>query len=204
MTNQVNKMAALAGWLEENCGQNQAESILDQVNKMRCQGGLLQCMEIMLLAEIIYGYRKDMLRQIKEYKALRTHEYAQDVATFHVRKELKSMKESIASGIACWKDLRTLYFFERERYMECCKWPHSGIVCVSKAAFDTIVAGGADEIKECIHLLDFVNDMKPREKWVIPLLDSIVFKDFRTRLFTVIEDYKKYWMKNGANTNKDS
>jgi len=73
-----------------------------------------------------------------------------------------------------------------------------------KAAFDTIVAGEDDEIKECIHLLDFVNDMKPREQWSIPLLDSIVFKDFRTRLFTIIEDYKKCWIKDKTDTNKDS
>jgi len=129
-------MATLAGWLEENCGQDQAESILDQVHKMRCQGGLLQCMEIMLLAEIIYGYRKDLLRQIKEYKVLRAQEYAQDVATFHVRKELKSMEEAITSGIACWKDLRALYFFERAFYIERCKWPHSAIVCVSNPLYE--------------------------------------------------------------------
>ena len=136
MTSQTNGMAALAGWLEEYCGKNQALCIFDQIIKMQRQGGSLQCMEIMLLAEIIHGYRKDMLRRIKEFKAMRAHEYAQDVATFHVCKELKSMKEAIASGLACWKDLRTLYFFERARYMERCKWPYSAAVCLSNPLYE--------------------------------------------------------------------
>ena len=136
MTSQINDMAALAGWLEENCGKNQAQCILDQVNKMRYQGGSLQCLEIMLLADIVYGYRKEMLSQIKEYKTLRVQEYAQDVATFRVRKELKSMKEAITSGVACWKDLRVLYFFERARYMERCKWPYSVAVCLSNPLYE--------------------------------------------------------------------
>jgi len=59
-----------------------------------------------------------------------------------------------------------------------------------KNAFDSTIARKADKIDECIHLLDFVNDMKPREKWVIPLLDSAVFSDFRTRLLLMIEDYR--------------
>ena len=136
MTNQVNKMAALAGWLEENCGQNQAKDILNHITAMQYKTNSLECMEIMLLAEIIHGYRKDMLRQISEYKALRAYEYAQDIATFHVRKELKCMKESIMDGLTCWADLREMYFFERSLYMERCKWPHSAIVCVSNPLYE--------------------------------------------------------------------
>jgi len=136
MTSQTNGMAALAGWLEENCGQIQARYILDHIIKMQHKYEPLECMEIMLLAEIIHGYRKGMLSQIKEYKALRAQEYAQDVATFHVRKELKCMKEAIMDSLVCWKDLRTMYFYERALYMERCKWPHSAVVCVSNPLYE--------------------------------------------------------------------
>ncbi len=136
MTNQDHKMAALTGWLEEICGHIQARHILDNITKIQHKEDPLECMEIMLLAEIIHGYRKDMLRQIKEYKALYAHEYAQDVATFHVCKELKYMKEVIIRCLACWADLRELYFFERALYMERCKWPQSAIVCVSNALYE--------------------------------------------------------------------
>lgn len=136
MTNQDHKMATLAGWLEENCGEIQTQYILNHIKKMQRQDGSLQCMEIMLLADIIHGYRKDLLHQIKNYKALRAQEYAQDVVTFHMRKDLRSMKEAITSGIICWTDLRELYFFERARYMERCKWPHSAAVCLSNPLYE--------------------------------------------------------------------
>ena len=136
MTSQANDMAALAGWLEENYGHIQAKEILNSTTKIQCKEDPLECMEIMFLAEIIHGYRKDMLRQIKEFKTLRKQEYAQDVATFHVRKELKSMKEAIINGIACWANLREVYFFERTCYMERCKWPQSAIVCVSNPLYE--------------------------------------------------------------------
>ncbi len=136
MTSQNYDMAALTGWLEENCGENQAQCILDQIKKMRYQGGSLQCMEIMLLADLIHSYRKERLRQIKEFKELRAQEYAQAVATFHVRKELKGTKEAIMNGISCWADLRELYFFERARYMERCKWPHSTALCWSNTLYE--------------------------------------------------------------------
>jgi len=136
MTNQAYKTANLAGWLEENCGEIQAQDILNYITAMQHKTYHLECMEIMLLAEVIHGYRKEMLRQIKEYKALRAQEYAQVVASFHVRKELKSIKEAITSGIACWKDLRDTYFFERTCYMERCKWPHSAAVCLSNPTYE--------------------------------------------------------------------
>jgi len=63
-----------------------------------------------------------------------------------------------------------------------------------RVAFDTIIVGKSDEIEECIHLLDFVNSMKPQKKWVAPLLESAIFSDFRTRLFLIIEDYKNEWI----------
>jgi|GEM_PF-3733270 len=136
MTNQANKMAALAGWLEESCGKNQAQDILDHITKMQCKGDSLECLEIMLLADIIHGYRKELLRKIKDFKALRSQEYAQDVASFHVRKELKGMKDAIINCIACWADLRDLYFYERAIYMERCKGPNSAIVCVSNSLYE--------------------------------------------------------------------
>jgi len=136
MTNQYHNMAALAGWLEEKCGPVQALSILDQITRMLYQETSLQCMEIMLLADLIYEYRKEMLSQIKEYKALRNREYAQSVATFHVRKELKSMKEEIRNGVTCWVHLRDMYFFEYARYMECCKWPYSAAICWSNPLYE--------------------------------------------------------------------
>ena len=136
MTSQVNDMAALTGWLEENCGHIQAQCILDQIKKMQHHGGSLQCMEIMLLADVIHGYRKEVLCQITKYKALRDQEHAQAVATFSVRKELKSMKEAIAKAVTCWADLRDMYFFERTRYMERCKWPHSAVVCLSNPLYE--------------------------------------------------------------------
>ena len=43
MTSQDHNMAILAGWLEENCGEIQAQFILDQIKKIRHQGGSLQC-----------------------------------------------------------------------------------------------------------------------------------------------------------------
>ncbi|MCK5375046.1 MAG: hypothetical protein KAJ40_07160 [Alphaproteobacteria bacterium] len=90
----------------------------------------------MLLADLIHGYRKEMLRQIKGFKALRRLEYAQAVATFHVRKDLKCMKEAIINSISCWAELRDMYFFERARYVECCKWPNSAIACVSNPIYE--------------------------------------------------------------------
>lgn len=72
------------------------------------------------------------------------------------------------------------------------------------ASFNAIIAGRVDEIDECIQLLDFVNTMKPREKWVKPLTDSIVFNDFRAQLFTIIEDYKDEWMKRKSAVNDGS
>jgi hypothetical protein len=70
-----------------------------------------------------------------------------------------------------------------------------------KVAFNTIINGKIDEIDECIHLLDFLNTMQPREKWVTPLVNSIAFHDFRTQLFTIIEDYKEHWMKDKTTAN---
>ena len=125
MTSRSNDMAALMGWLEENYGHIQAQEILGSVTKIQHKEDPLECMEIMFLAEIIHAYRKDILSHIKEYKALRAKEYAQAVATFHVRKELKCIKEAIANNIACLADLREIYFFERALYMERCKWPQS-------------------------------------------------------------------------------
>jgi len=73
-----------------------------------------------------------------------------------------------------------------------------------KAVFDIIVAGKSDEIGECVHLLGFVNSMKPREKWVFPLINSIEFNDFRTRLLTIIEDYRDERMKRKNTANDGS
>lgn len=70
-----------------------------------------------------------------------------------------------------------------------------------KTAFDTIIVEKTDEIEECIHLLGFVNSMKPRKKWVAPLLRSIEFNDFRTRFFTIIKDYGDEWAKRKNKTN---
>ncbi len=135
MTDKNDNMAALTGWLEEKCGHIQTQCVLNEITKMQFKDAL-ECMEIMLLADIIHGYRKDMLRQVKEFKDLRAQEYTQDVATFHVRKELKSMKEEIMNGIACWSDLREMYFFERARYMERCKWPHSVVAVLSNPRYE--------------------------------------------------------------------
>ncbi len=141
MTIQANSMAALAGWLEDECGENQAQYILGHIAKMQRQDqvGSLQCMEIMLLAEVIHGYRKEMLHQIKEYKFLRAKEYEQDVASLNVRKELRNMKEAIIKGLTCWLDLREIYFFERVLYMKRCKWPYSAAVCLSNPLYEQII-----------------------------------------------------------------
>ncbi len=71
MTSQDHDMAAIAGWLEEDCGEIQAQYILDEITKIQRKGSPLECLEIMLLADLIHGCRKEMLRQIKEFKALR-------------------------------------------------------------------------------------------------------------------------------------
>jgi hypothetical protein len=67
-----------------------------------------------------------------------------------------------------------------------------------------VITKKADEIEECINLLSVVNSMKPREKWVAPLIKSVNFQDFRTQLFTIIEDYRKYWTKDKMSANDDS
>lgn len=136
MTNQAYETVTLAGWLEENCGEIQARCILEQIKEMQCKDGSFECMEIMLLADIIHGYRKELLCQIRKYKALRAQEYAQDVATFHVRKKLKSIKEVITNSIGCWAGLRDMYFYERSLYMERCKWPNSVAVCLSNPLYE--------------------------------------------------------------------
>lgn len=130
------KMAALMGWLEESCGSNQAQSVLDCIKNMLRKDTPLECMEIMLLADLIHGYRKEMLRRIKDYKALCSEEYANPVAIFQVHKDLKRMKEEIANGIVCWADLRTVYFTERADYMARCKWPYSPAVCLSNSSYE--------------------------------------------------------------------
>lgn len=57
-------------------------------------------------------------------------------------------------------------------------------------AFNAITARQVDEVEEFIHLLRFANELKPRAKWIAPLLKSTAFQDFRTQLFALVEDYK--------------
>jgi len=126
MTNHDHKMAALVGWLEENCGEIQAQYILDHITKMQRKGGPFECMEIMLLADLIHGYRKEMLRQIKEFKALRSRENSKSLMSVRVYRKLKDMKDQIKSGLQCWADLRDDYFLQRACYIEHCRRKQNG------------------------------------------------------------------------------
>ena len=121
MTNQDHNMATLAGWLEEKCGEIQAQYILDHITKMQRKGSPFECMEIMLLADLIHGYRKEMLRQIKEFKALRKQGGSKSLTSVRIYRKLKDMKEQIKSGLQCWTDLRDDYFLQRACYMEHCR-----------------------------------------------------------------------------------
>jgi len=60
-----------------------------------------------------------------------------------------------------------------------------------ESAFEAIEQGKTDEVDELIHLLRFVNELKPREKWIVPLLKDTPFQDLRSQLFAIVEDYKK-------------
>lgn len=126
MTDQNNELATLAGWLEVKCGPAQSQYIIDEISKIQQREKPLECMEIMLLADLIHGYRKEMLCQIKEYKALRNQECAQELSTLHIWHELKDMKENICKGIACWTTLRDDYFLQRACYMEQCRRIQNG------------------------------------------------------------------------------
>ncbi len=118
MTDKTNEMATLAGWLEENCGEIQAQYIIDHITRMQRRGSPLECLEIMLLADLIHGYRKEMLRQIKEFKALRKQENSSSLTSVRIYRKLKDMKDQICQGIECWTTLRDDYFLQRACYME--------------------------------------------------------------------------------------
>ena len=126
MTSQDHNMAALAGWLEEKCGHIQAQYVLDEITKMQHRGSPLECLEIMLLADLIHGYRREMLRQIKALKALRNQERAQSLPSLRTRRKLKDMKEAIQQGLSCWTSLRDDYFLQRACYMEHCRRARNG------------------------------------------------------------------------------
>ena len=126
MTDKDHDMAALVGWLEEKCGHIQAQYVLDEITKMQRRGTPLECMEIMLLADLIHGYRKEMLRQIKEFKALHKLQKSDSLASMRVYRKLRNMKEQIKSGLQCWTDLRDDYFLQRACYMEHCRRVQSG------------------------------------------------------------------------------
>ncbi len=128
MTNKTNEMATLAGWLEEKCGEIQTQYILDHITKMQRKGSHFECMEIMLLADLIHGYRKEMLRQIKEFKVLRSRESSKSLMSVRIYRKLKDMKEQIKSGLQCWTNLRDDYFLQRACYMEHCRRIQNGFV----------------------------------------------------------------------------
>lgn len=60
-----------------------------------------------------------------------------------------------------------------------------------ESIFNEITTGRTDEIEEFIRLIKFVNGLKPRKKWVFPLLEDKPFSDFQSQLFAIVEDYKK-------------
>ena len=128
MTSQDQNMATFVGWLEEKCGQIQAQYVLDEITDMQIKKNNLECMEIMLLADLVYGYRKELLQQIRSFKELRAQEGVKPLVDIRVRRKLKNMETTIRGGIKSWSALRRGYFSERSRYMEQCKYVQNGFV----------------------------------------------------------------------------
>ncbi len=50
---------------------------------------------------------------------------------------------------------------------------------------------GYDEYYHLIFLLNSVNEFEPRDKWIVPILQSHVCQDFKTQLLMAIEDYEE-------------
>lgn len=121
-----NGMASLAGWLEVKCGPAQAQYIMDEIHKTQQLEKSPECMELMLMADLIDGYRKELLHHIKEFKALRRQESTRSLVTLHIRHKLKEMEEIIKGGIFSWATLRDDYFLQRACYMEQCRRTKSG------------------------------------------------------------------------------
>lgn len=44
-------------------------------------------------------------------------------------------------------------------------------------------------LTDLIPLITYVDNFTPQDKWIIPILDSITYKDFHTQLLTAIEDH---------------
>ena len=123
-----NELAALAGWLEVKCGPAQAQYIIDEIEKTQRQEKNPECLEIMLMADLIDGYRKELLRHIKEFKTLRRQESTRSLVTLHIRHKLNEMEETIKGGILSWATLRDDYFLQRACYMEQCRRKKSGSI----------------------------------------------------------------------------
>ena len=116
-------LAALAGWLEEKYGPAQAQHIIDELEKTQKRETSAECMALKMMADLIDMYRKDMLRQIRDFKTLRAQESYHAVANLHIRHRLKNMEDTIARGVESWSILRDDYFFQRACYMNECRRP---------------------------------------------------------------------------------
>lgn len=123
MTSKDREMASLAAWLEDRYDEIQAQAIMEEVLKTERRTSenpsrVPDYLEVKLLADLMYGYRKELLRQIKEFKTLRRKESKKELVMLHVRHRLKNMEENIMFGIQDWRDLRDDYFLQYACCME--------------------------------------------------------------------------------------
>lgn len=111
MTTNGKTFAGFAEYLHDHYGPGQAQYILDELEKThrRGQDTAPQCMAVKMKADLIQAYRREMLHQIKAYKALCKSESA---------RSLDDMQERIKKGVESWKTLRVDYFLQRSCLME--------------------------------------------------------------------------------------